>query len=130
MTAPRPRRALPVVSDEREHATAPTTRPNGLVDWFTVHIEDIWSCNLDATTTVSFSGLPSDAKYKVTVTYDCDNGMFTLSSSKTVSGGSSATLAADTSCTVLGDDSGNLLIKIEKVSGSHSRLSYSLSITP
>lgn len=117
-------------SDARRHQKAPTDRPQGRGDWFKLHIADKSFCVVDASATVSLAGLSSAASYRVTGHYTCDNGSKMTPVTKTINGGSSTTVAPSTSCTTLGDDSGTILIEVVKLSGPHSKASYTVSIEP
>lgn len=117
-------------SDDRQHTKAPTTRPNGREDWFSLHISDKAFCIVDAEVSVSFGALPTGGSYRAEAYFVCDNGTTLGTKGQTTGGGGSVKLAPSTSCTTLGDDSGTLYIRIRKLSGPHSKAGYTLSIEP
>lgn len=120
-----------IPSDARKHITAPVDRTNGRADWFKLHIDDQPGCIVNAEVKVSLSGLPAAASYRVVAHYLCDKDSKKLApDNKLGQGGTELTLAPGTGCTLIGDDSGWLYIKVSKESGPHSKASYAIDIEP
>jgi len=122
--------AARIPSDDRNHQKAPTERKLGRADWFSLHIADKSFCIMEVDVTFNLAKLPSAATFRLTVNYLCDNHANTTPVTRTVKGGTSTTLSADTGCTSMSDDSGKVQIGIERLSGPHSQASYSISIQP
>ncbi|MBW2732664.1 MAG: hypothetical protein JRH20_09745, partial [Deltaproteobacteria bacterium] len=119
-------------SDGRLHVAVPHERPNGRADYYSIHVRDDWACDLLATVRLDLDELSPEAEYRITTHYFCDNATPTAPRVTSGEGGSSFTNLPNTSCNPFGwgNDSGTLLIKIEKLSGPHEGASYSLSVLP
>lgn len=119
-------------SDDRQHLVAPVSRPNGREDWYKLEIEDSTWCVVDPEITVALTSLPTGARYAVESYYVCkDDGSKLTATTKTLSGGASTKLSPSTRCsTVAGDDSGTVYVRVVKVSGTHSKASYTVTIVP
>ena len=120
-----------IPSDDRKHLKAPVDRPNGRPDWFKLHIDDKPGCIVEAEVDVFLHGLPPASSYKAVAYYVCDNSKGELSSDEQLGyGGTMLSLNPSTSCTLIGDDSGTVFVKITKESGPHSGTLYQLKIKP
>lgn len=121
-----------IPSDSREHVGVPHERPNGRADYYSIWIDDDLLCDLVGEITLSLGALPTDAEYRVTTQYYCDNATPTSPRVSSGRGGDTVSTVPDTGCNPFGwgDDSGTLVIKIEKTKGPHSSASYTLTVTP
>jgi hypothetical protein len=117
-------------SDDRLHLKAPTDRPQGRPDWYKLHIDDKLGCVVSGKVTISLAGLPTAAYYRATVFWACDGGSKLASNTVAGGGGQKLELKPETGCTLVGDDSGTLYLKLAKESGPHAGASYSVSIEP
>jgi hypothetical protein len=117
-------------SDKRDHQTAPTSRLNGLPDWYEVHISDT-GCAMQVNVEADLANLPASAQYQVDMEFVCENGNGTvIKETKTASGGTFFTLNPFFDCLGTVNDTGTLYYTIKKVSGSHSASDYTLWVTP
>ncbi len=119
-------------SDARKHLKAPADRPNGREDWFVAHITDTALGNLKGIAKVDLSQLPTGSSYKLEVWFECDNSKKPGTSTATLKGGALKSITPSTKCntTTIGDDSGNLYIRLTKTAGGHSALTYKVEIIP
>lgn len=119
-----------IPSDARKHIKAPVDRPFGRPDWFKLHIDDKPGCFVEAEVDIFLHGLPTASSYRAVAYYICDNKKELSQEEQLGYGGTMLSLNPSTSCTLIGDDSGTLYIKITKESGPHSDSLYQLKVKP
>lgn len=113
-------------SDGRKHLAPPEDRSQGVPDFYSVTMNDTWSCQLDPYVRVDAAAMPASVTLEVKLTYTCAAGGGPFSETFTVSGGSSAETTMSVDCDT-GSESGTLLIEVRKTNGdTHTKEQYTL----
>jgi hypothetical protein len=118
-------RTLP--SDARQHASAPTTRPLGVADWYKVNAVGAGAAGTGMIACLGITGLPADNRFEVCVSALNMQTFETASCAVAVGGppemGNGSVCVTPPGAT---DAGMYYYVRVQKLAGSHSANSYAL----